>query len=174
MTKLKLVLEPNKCNPVFSIDGKIVNFRPTERGAQEAVIESENDVVDLSIETLPCELIEPNAGKHYLAFFFASIFSFFNPPYPKRDIFEVRYSGKIKISECNHLVLTFNKPKKNQKAIKPLGGNAPHLFEDNPSNVYILNKKAQKRRNLSNLLQTFVRLAVVAVIIVFVVLALIK
>ncbi|MFA6852451.1 MAG: hypothetical protein WCR34_04785, partial [Bacilli bacterium] len=59
-------------------------------------------------------------------------------------------------------------------AIKPLGGNAPHLFEDNPSNVYILNKRAQKRRNLSNLLQTFVRLAVVAVIIVFVVLALIK
>ncbi|MFA6377416.1 MAG: hypothetical protein WCW63_02200 [Acholeplasmataceae bacterium] len=174
MNKLTLTLIPNKINYVFSIEGKILNFKKNKKGLLETTYESERPEVKLDVSTLPSELMEDKAGLYFFIFFLLSVLNIFNPSYPKRDIFEVNYSGNINISENPNVFLTFIRPLNNGKALKPQNENSAIYFADNESNIYILNKKAQRRRTLVNVFKTLTIIATVIALIALLIFGLIQ
>ncbi len=174
MNKLTLTLMPTKINYVFSIDGKILAFKKNKKGLLETTFESEKPEVDLNVSTLPSELIEEKAGLYFFIFFLLSILNIFNPSYPKRDIFELNYSGNINISENPNVFLTFIRPLNNGKALKAQNENSAIYFADNESNIYILNKKAKRRRTLVNVFKTLTLIAVIIALIALLIIGLIQ
>lgn len=174
MNKLTLTLMPTKINYVFSIDGKILNFKKNKKGLLETTFESEKPEVDLNVSTLPSELIEERAGLYFFIFFLLSILNIFNPSYPKRDIFELNYSGNINISNNPNVFLTFIRPLNNGKALKVQNENSAIYFADNESNIYILNKKAKRRRTLVNVFKTLTLIAVIIALIALLIIGLIQ
>lgn len=174
MNKLTLTLAPTKINYVFSIEGKILKFKKNKKGLLETTFESEKPDVKLDVSILPSELIEEKAGLYFVIFFLASVLNIFNPSYPKRDIFEVNYSGSINISENPKVSLTFLRPLNNGKALKPQNENSAIYFADNESNIYMLNKKAKRRRMLVNVFKTLTLIAAVIALITLLVVGLIQ
>ena len=174
MNKLILTLIPNKINYVFSIEGKMLKFKKNKKGLLETTFESEKSEVKLDVITLPSELVEEKAGLHFIIFFLLSVLNIFNPSYPKRDIFEVNYSGNINISENPNVFLTFIRPIDNGKAMKPQNENSAIYFADNESNIYILNKKAKRRRTLVNVFKTLTLIVAIIALIALLIAGLIQ
>ncbi len=174
MNKLTLTLIPNKINYVFSIEGKILKFKKNKRGLLETTFESEKPEIKLDISTLPSELVEEKAGLHFFIFFLLSILNVFNPSYPKRDIFELNYSGTINIEKSPNICLSFIHPLNNGKALKTQNENSAIYFDDNESNIYILNKKAKRRRTLVNVFKTLAIIAISIALIFLLIVGLIQ
>lgn len=174
MNKLTLTLIPNKINYVFSVEGKILKFKKNKKGLLETTFESEKPEVRLDVSTLPSELVEEKAGLYFIIFFLFSVLNIFNPSYPKRDIFDVNYSGNINISENPNILLTFIRPLNNGKALKPQNEKSSIYFVDNESNIYILNKKAKRRRTLVNVFKTLTLIAAIIALIALLIVGLIQ
>ncbi|MDD4001012.1 MAG: hypothetical protein PHX62_09020 [Bacilli bacterium] len=174
MNKLTLTLIPNKINYVFSIEGKILKFKKNKKGLLETTFESEKPEIKLDVQTLPSELVEEKAGLHFIIFFFLSVLNIFNPSYPKRDIFEVNYSGNINISENPKVFLTFIRPIDSGKVLKPQNENSAIYFADNESNIYVLNKKAKRRRTIVNVFKALTMIATIIALIALLIIGLIQ
>jgi len=140
----------------------------------ETTFESEKPEVRLDVSTLPSELVEEKAGLYFIIFFLFSVLNIFNPSYSKRDIFEVNYSGNINISENPNVFLTFIRPLNNGKALKPQNENSAIYFADNESNIYILNKKAKRRRTLVNVFKTLTLIVAIIALIALLIAGLIQ
>jgi hypothetical protein len=152
----------------------MLKFKKNKKGLLETTFESEKSEVKLDVITLPSELVEEKAGLHFIIFFLLSVLNIFNPSYPKRDIFEVNYSGNINISENPNVFLTFIRPLNNGKALKPQNENSAIYFADNESNIYILNKKAKRRRTLVNVFKTLTMIAAIIALIALLIVGLIQ
>lgn len=126
-----------------------------------ATFESEKEEVDFNVRTIPSELVEPKWGLYFIIFFFISILNIFNPAYPKKDIYELNYEGKLKISESPVIAFSFNNQSKNMKAIVSRNEKTHLCFDDNQSNIYFVNKRAKIRRILVNLLKALTIIALI-------------
>jgi len=148
MKKLTILLLPRYAKFVFTCNATELIFKKNTSGYYESTYESENDEVDIKIDTLPSELVEKHWGCYFLGAFLVSIFSIFNPPYPKRDLFVLHYVGKINMKDNPTITIAFANPLKDGKALLLKDEVSQLYFSDNASNVYRLDIKAKKRRSL--------------------------
>ena len=166
MKKLTILLLPRHATFVFTCNATELVFKKNKSGYYESTYESENDEVDLKIDTLPSELVEKHWGCYFLGAFLVSIFSLFNPPYPKRDLFVLHYAGKINMRDNPTITIAFANPVKDGKALLLKDEKSQLYFSDNASNIYRFDTKAKKRRSLINFLQiTMIFLFIVGLII---------